>query len=545
MNGADAIADILKREGTEFLACYPRQSLIEAAAKVGIRPVLCRQERMGIAIADGFSRTTDGKRIGVFCMQQGPGTENSFPGVAQSYSDNVPVLLIPGGEASEKRFIEPNFSAVDNFRNVTKWLARIDRPDHIAPLMRRAFYHLRSGKPGPVLLEVPREIWSTDGADTSGYKPVKGNLSAPDPADVAEATRVLLAAKRPVIHAGQGVMYAGATGELRRLAELLQAPVMTTLPGKSAFPENHKLALGASAVSTTKQISHFLAQADCVFGIGTSFTRTNYGKTIPPGKVMIHATNDAADVNKDYAADHALIGDAKLTLAALIAEIEATTGGSGARNDRDPAAEIAAVKAEWLEEWHGQLTSGEVPINPYRIIHDLMGALDLDNVILTHDAGSPRDQVVPFWPSTVPRSYIGWGKSTQLGYGLGLAMGAKLAEPDKICINIMGDAAIGMVGMDIETAARNRIGILTIVFNNGVMAIERDSMPFAIENFAAHDQGGDYRAVAEALGGWGVRVETPDAFVPALRQAVDVTGTGRPALIECITKECHDISRYP
>ena len=109
----------------------------------------------------------------------------------------------------------------------------------------------------------------------------------------------------------------------------------------------------------------------------------------------------------------------------------------------------------------------------------------------------------------------------------------------------MGDAAIGMVGMDIETAARNRIGILTIVFNNGVMAIERDSMPFAIENFAAHDQGGDYRAVAEALGGWGVRVETPDAFVPALRQALEVTRTGRPALIECITKECHDISRYP
>ena len=148
-------------------------------------------------------------------------------------------------------------------------------------------------------------------------------------------------------------------------------------------------------------------------------------------------------------------------------------------------------------------------------------------------------------PSTVPRSYIGWGKSTQLGYGLGLIMGAKLAEPEKICINIMGDAAIGMVGMDIETAARNRIGILTIVFNNGVMAIERDSMPFAIENFAAHDQGGDYHAVAEALGGWGVRVETPNSFVPALHQALDVTRTGRPALIECITKECHDISRYP
>ncbi len=545
MNGADAIADILKREGTEFLACYPRQPLIEASAKAGIRPVLCRQERMGIAIADGFSRTTDGKRIGVFCMQQGPGTENSFPGVAQAYSDNVPVLLIPGGEASEKRFVEPNFSAIDNFRRVTKWLARIDRPDHVAPLMRRAFYHLRTGKPGPVLIEVPREMWTADGADTSGYAPVSGNRTAPDPADVTEAARVLLAAKRPVIHAGQGVMYAGATDELRRLAELLQAPVMTTLPGKSAFPETHPLALGASAVSTTKPISHFLGEADCVFGIGTSFTRTNYGKTIPPGKVMIHATNDAADVNKDYAADHALIGDAKLALVALIGEIETKTNGAGARNDRDPAGEIAAIRAEWLEEWHGQLTSDEVPINPYRIINDLMGALDRDNVILTHDAGSPRDQVVPFWQPTVPRSYIGWGKSTQLGYGLGLAMGAKLAEPEKICINIMGDAAIGMVGMDLETAVRNSIGILSLVFNNGVMAMERSVMPTSIERFSGHTLGGNYQAVAAALGVMAQRVETPDQFLPALEAAIGATRTGQPALIECLTTESTNFSRYP
>jgi len=541
MNGAEAIAEILKREGTEFLACYPRQSLIEACAKAGIRPVLCRQERMGMAIADGFSRTTNGKRIGVFTMQQGPGTENAFPGAAQAFSDNVPILLLPGGEQTGKRAVSPNFSAVDNYRHVTKWLAEVTHPDRIPELMRRAFYQLRTGKGGPVLLEVPREMWTAELSRPIDYTPVRGNRFAPDPADVAEAARVLIKAKAPVIHAGQGVLYAEATDALVRLATLLDAPVMTTLPGKSAFPETHPLSLGASAVSTTGMIAHFLGAADVVFGIGTSFTRTNYGRTIPPGKTMVHSTNDPADVNKDYAADHAVIGDAKLVLDALIAEVERQGGRQGGG---DAARDVAAVRKRWLDEWMPHLTSAEVPLSPYRIIWDLLHTVDPANTIITHDAGSPRDQIVPFWTAPVPRSYMGWGKSTQLGYGLGIIMGAKLAAPDKVCINIMGDAAIGMVGMDIETAARNGIGILTIVLNNGVMAIERDSMPFAIEKFGAHTQGGNYKDVAIALGGWGTRVAQPGEIVPALKQAIEVTRTGRPALVEFMTKECTDISRY-
>jgi acetolactate synthase-1/2/3 large subunit len=184
-------------------------------------------------------------------------------------------------------------------------------------------------------------------------------------------------------------------------------------------------------------------------------------------------------------------------------------------------------------------------MNQYRIIWDLLHLVDRPNTIITHDAGSPRDQLTPFWESVAPRSYMGWGKSTQLGYGLGITMGAKLAEPDKLCINIMGDAAIGMVGMDLETAARNNIGILTIVFNNGAMAIERDTMPMAIEKYGSVYQGGDYRAVAEALGGWAVRVEKPDEIVPSLTQAIEITKTGSPALVECIVKEGFDFSRYP
>ena len=545
MNGVTAIAEVLKREGTEFLSCYPAQPLIEACAKAGIRPILCRQERTGMAIADGFSRTTNGKKIGVFAMQHGPGTENAFPGAAQAFSDNVPLLLIPGGEDTSKAFIRPNFSAMENYGHVTKWMAQVNLVERIPELMRRAFYHLRTGKHGPVLLEVPRNVWTEELEGTLDYTPVKGNRTAPDPQDVREVAQVLMKAKNLVVHAGQGVLYAEASEELERLAELLQAPVMTTMPGKSGFPEDHPLALGASSVATTKPVSHFLSKADVVFGVGCSFTRTNYGKTIPPGKVMVHSTNDPGDVNKDYKADYSLIGDAKLVLQALVDEITAQTKGTGNRNDGQVAEEVQAVRQEWLGEWMSQLTSDEVPINQYRIIWDLMHNVDRANTIVTHDAGSPRDQVVPFWQPVAPRTYMGWGKSTQLGYGLGIIMGAKLAEPDKLCINIMGDAAIGMVGMDIETAARNGIGILTIVFNNGAMAIERKTMPFAIERYRSHTQGGNYRDVAKALGGWGERVEKPDEFIPALKRAVEVTKTGQPAMLECITKEGFDFSLYP
>ncbi len=544
MQGADVIAAILKKESTEFLACFPSQPLIEACAKVGIRPVICRQERMGMAIADGFSRISNGKRLGVFTMQQGPGTENAFPGAAQAFADNVPILLLPGGEPVNRAFVSPNFSAVDSYRTVTKWRAQFNLVERIPELMRRAFYQLRTGKGGPVLLETPRNIWTAEFEGDLEYTPPKGNRTAPAPAEVREVAQALLGAQSPLIHAGQGCLYAEAWDELQEIAELLQAPVMTTMPGKSAFPENHPLALGASTISAPKPVFHFLAKADLVFGIGSSLTRTIFCREIPSGKVIVHSTNDPADINKDYKADYSLVGDAKLVLEALIAEIKRQTNGVGRRNDRDVGPEVQAVKKEWLDEWMPQLTSDEAPINQYRIIWDLMHNVDRANTIVTHDAGSPREQLVPFWEAVAPRTYMGWGKSTQLGYGLGITMGAKLAEPDKLCVNIMGDAAIGMVGMDIETAVRNRIGILTIVFNNGIMAIERKSHPYSAESHDSLRLGGDYAKVAEGLGAWSMRLEKPGDFLPAMRQAVEVTKTGRPALLDCVCKEGYDFPSY-
>jgi acetolactate synthase-1/2/3 large subunit len=240
------------------------------------------------------------------------------------------------------------------------------------------------------------------------------------------------------------------------------------------------------------------------------------------------------DLNKDVPARYGLIGDAKLTLAALTAAM--------ARHDKAPAEgragvpqRIRALREAWLGEWMGKLESEETPINPYRVLWELNRLVDKANTVITHDAGSPRDQITPFWTATTPLSYIGWGKTTQLGYGLGLAMGAKLARPEALCINVWGDAAIGFTGMDFETAARERIPILSILFNNFSMAIEIPIMPVSQAKYGSTDISGHYADMAKAFGGYGERVTDPAEIVAALKRGIEATESGRPALLEFIT----------
>jgi acetolactate synthase-1/2/3 large subunit len=292
-----------------------------------------------------------------------------------------------------------------------------------------------------------------------------------------------------------------------------------------------------------------MAKADVVMAVGSSLTKTPFGPGMPPDKTIIHSTNDAGDINKEYRVEHGVVGDAGLVLDALIAEVSkqkgqkgATAGGNALNSLKE---EVAASKKAWLADWAKFLDSDETPLNQYRVIRDLMRTVDRDNVIMTHDSGSPREQMMPFWETTAAGSYMGWGKSTQLGYGLGITMGAKLAAPNKLCVNVMGDAAIGMTGMDIETAARNRIAILTVVFNNGVMGAERDVLKISDEKYGAMTVGGNYTKVAEGLNVAARRVEKPSDIVSGIKEAVSVTEKGAPFLLEFVVKEGRDFSRYP
>jgi acetolactate synthase I/II/III large subunit len=535
MRVVDAIAEILKREGVEFLSCYPTNTLIEAAASAGIRPIVCRQERVGVGIADGFTRITNGKRIGVFTMQAGPGAENAFSGITTAYSDSVPILVLPVGHARNTSQVFHFFRSVQAYAPVTKWTEEITLANQVSEIMRRAFSYLKMGRLGPVLVEIPNDAAVEAFPGAVNYTPVKGTVSGANTWDVAEAAKVLVQAKSPVIVAGQGVLYAEASTELAELAELLQAPVTTPLEGKSAFPEHHPLSLGTGAGVMPRPVQTFLQKADVVFAIGASLTKHSIvAAPIPAGKVIIHATNDERDINKHYTADYPILGDAKPVLRQFI-EVVRDLLGAKKRDGGSVTGEIKETKEQWIAEWMPKLTSDEKPLNPYRVMWEFMNLFDRKDVIVTHDAGSPRNQLVPFYQAPTPRSYIGWGKSHALGTGLGLIMGAKLAAPEKFCVNFMGDAAFGMTGLDFETAVRNDIPILTIVLNNNFMAAETHSMHASHERYGTMNILGNYADLARSLGGWSERVEDPNQIVPALQRAKKVTDDGKAALLEFIT----------
>ena len=543
MKAIDAIARILKKEGVEQLFCFPHNPLIDAAANVGIRPIMTRTERTAIAMADGYSRVSNGRRIGVCAVQYGPGIENSFAAVAQAHADSVPLLFMPAHIGRARMGSTRNFHAVPSYRPITKWSEQINLPERVPDMLRRAFSYLRNGRAGPVMLEIPQDVGEAEIGDDLAYKSPQRARAAADPAAVEAAIKALLGAKRPLIHVGQGVLYAEATEELREFAELAGAPVMTTLLGKSAFPEDHRLAIGPGAASTTGAVRHFLREADLVLGIGCSFSREWLFAPIPPGKTVIQVTNDDRDLNTDMVIDIAILGDCKLVLGQLTEELRKQAGADG-RDDAEATVEIEALKRTWYEEWMPLLTSDEVPINPYRVIWDLMHTIDRTETIVTHDSGHVRDQMVPFCETIVPRGYLGWGNSSQMGQSMGLALGAKVALPEKMVVNVTGDASFGMLGLEIETAARNRIPILTIILNNSAVCGLESGLPIAVERYGLKCLTGDYAKVAEGLGAVSKRVERPQEIIPAIERAQQVLETGRPALIEVITKEERRISRF-
>ena len=533
LKGYEAIVNVLKMEGTSFVSLFPGTGgtgtegrIINQLPKADIRPVLSRNERVAINIADGYTRVSG--KTGVSLISMGVGEENAYSGISQAYSDMVPMLILAGGTPRRRVGSRPtqDFDALYTYGKITKWVENINYAERVPEVMRRAFTYLRTGRPGPVYLQIPGDVSNEEFDDSSfRYSPIMGWKAAANPRDIETAVRGILASTNPLIYAGEGVYYAKAWTELCEFAELVQAPVMTTLKGKGVFPENHPLSVGNGGTDGGKAAAHFLRKADLVFAIGASLTR-GAGAPMPKGRKLIQAVIDERDLNKDYLADLAILGDAQLVLKQMCDEVKRQTNGEGRPKNKALVEEVRRVKEEWLKEWMPKLTSNEVPINPYRVIWDLMQTLDRGNTIITHDSGWPRDALAPFWETPVPRGYIGWGHHSTMGFSLGVSLGAKLAEPQKTVVQFTGDGSFGMVGMDWETAVRNKIPILTVVINNGGLGhYYQDTPPTAA-------LGGDYSKVAQALGGYGERIVNPDEIVPAIKRGLETTKSGRPALLE-------------
>ncbi len=535
---SDKIAGLLQQQGAESIVGFPENRLFNSGAALGMRPIITRTERVAVNIADGYARVTNGERFIPCVMQYGPGGEAAHAAVAQAFGDRSPILLIPGEHALPAQVHSPTIGVAEAYRPITVWSATVNEPEQGPGIFRRALQTVLGARRGPVLVAVANDVLYAQAADDRPWKVdyPGARRSQADPADVDKTGSIIAAASSPVIVAGQGVLYAQATDELVALAEALEVPVATTLNGKSAFPEDHPLSLGPAARTRPAMVDRALERADVILGVGTSFSRSLYITPMPPAARLGQIVSDPRDLATGYDVDFACVGDVKLVLRQLVERLQNDTGGTGRETD-DVRARIASTRHEFYEAWLPRLTSDAAPISPYRVVWELMHAVDRRRTVVTHDAGHPRDQIVPFYETVVPHGYLGWGKSTQLGTGLGLAMGARLARPDWLSVNVMGDAAFGMVGMDLETAARCRIPILTIVLNNGLMGGYTEYMPEAVTRYDAHRLGGDYRAVATALGVHAERVEHPGDLRPALERCIACVTSGRPALLEAMTHE--------
>ncbi len=538
MKVLDAIITVLKKEGLECLNCFPTTPIIEAAAEQDIKPLVCRQERVGLGIADAYSRVTNGKKLSAFAMQYGPGAENAYPGVATAFSDSTPLLVLPLGHPLDRDGVFPMFSSLKSYESITKSIEQITTPSKSIDVLRRAIASMRNGRPGPAMVEIPEDILHEDVDDSrvQNYKKIQFTRSMASSEDITDISKIILSAKNPIIIAGAGVLYSEATKELAEFAELLQIPVMTTMEGKSSISErNHPLALGSGSGVMSDPVVHFMKKSDVVIALGTSLTKHPMVTTIPPGKIIIHNTNDPRDLYKSYDIDYPLLGDTKLVLEQLIDSCRDYLSGKIIRND--VAEEIYVVRKSYLENWSKHLDSKSKPINPYRVISEFMKNIDPKDAIVTHDAGSPRYQIMPFYQSDTPRSYLGWGKSHQLGTGLGFAIGAKLAAPDKFCVNFMGDAAFGMTGLDFETAVRTKLPITTIVLKNSTMAIETNHMKVSHEKFKARDLDGDYADIARSLGGWSKVIDDPEDIANSIEQAKEKNQEGISVLLQFNTSK--------
>ena len=538
---ATGIARILKQEGVEWVSTFPVCRVNNALGREGVPMVMMRDDRYAVAVADAYSRITAGQRIGVCTFQGGvnaAGMQYAYAGMAQAFEDGSPVLCItdgvPAGGSGNSQF-----DVFSSMKTVSKWFGYIDRPERVPEFMRRAFTMLRSGSPGPVILAVPYPTGEYDD-DADPYVPVKGWKAAPDPADVSLAVDLLLQAEKPLLYAGEGVIYAGASAELKALAEAANIPVVTTLKGMGAFPGNHPLSVGVRG----DQVTNYLVNSDLILAVGTSLSPGRFSHAIPnaASKKIVHCTVNELHVNKVYPTAQAVIGDARYTLQALADEVSSRAAGPK-RSAEDAALEVKEERDAAMAQYREAMASGDQPINPYRVYAGLMEALDPMNSFVTHESGNTRDQLSTVYETAVPRGFLGWGNVSTLGFGWAGGVAARLDDPNRPAVVVTGEAGLGYMLGNLEVALRNKLGITVAHISNGGFAGYGPGFwgpghdPFTHAVLGPDEV--DMSRVIGELGFHTERVSEPSEVVPALNRALAANENNQPAYIEFLC------SQYP
>jgi len=543
MKVSEKIAEALVSEGVTLAAGISGQSIGRLLDAIANRPevtlMYTRQERVAFDICDGFARASG--RPAVVFTDAGPAAANLMGGLVNSWGDSVPVLFFAGhndrSEQANRQTKEIPF--IEMFRPVSKWTTIIDYPDQTDEVIRRAFMHLTTGRPGPVVIGMPYDV-SDMLCKPVAYQAIQSRRrvrSGADPDAIADACRMILSAKRPYLYVGAGALFSEATNELVAFAEAISLPVATTLNGKSAFPETHHLSVGIGGFGRasygSSAATKLARDADVIITIGCGFKR--HATQVRPGAGVKHiqVDIDPTELNRDHLADVELLGDARVVLKQLHDQCVAMLKGEKVVS-AEYKSEIRALKGEWDDLSRKVLESAEIPINPFRVTAEFNKLVKPEETIVLHDAGTVRGSTSQHYLTTTPRGFLGFGVQSAMGWSIGAAMGAKKAHPEKLVVAFIGEEAFNETALDIETSIRNDAPILIIVKNNRRYADTDGGKSQRLAHARFHT-GVDISALAKALGAEAFEISDPASLAQTLKAAIATTKAGRTTVVDIRT----------
>jgi acetolactate synthase-1/2/3 large subunit len=531
MNGARILLECLKREGVDTMFGYPGGTVIniydELYSFKEIRHILPRHEQAGVHAADGYARATG--RVGVALATSGPGATNTVTGIATAYMDSIPMVIITG-QVPTALIGNDAFQEVDIIgitRSCTKHNFLIKDVKDIAPIMKKAFYIARTGRPGPVLVDLPKDVQIAqteftypETVEIRSYKP---NLEG-HPRQVEKAVTMLLAAKKPVIYVGGGVVLGGAADELTTLARKVTIPVTTTLMGLGSFPENDSLSLGMLGMHGAYCANMAMTESDLIIAVGARFDDRVTGKiaTFAPHAKIIHVDVDPTSIRKNVRVDLPIVGDVKDVLGKMILEVEKQAGKVAVQD-------LSAWHQE-IDDWKAKhpisFKNSATVIKPQFVIQKLRELSDEDAIIST-DVGQHQMWTAQFFQFNKPRTLLSSGGLGTMGYGLPAAMGAQAAFPGRQVITICGDGGVQMNIQEMATIVQNRLPVKIVILNNNFLGMVRQWQELFFDKRYSQtcmELPIDFIKLAEAYGAKGFRATKPDEVESVIRQGFDEPG---------------------
>lgn len=537
VSGAQAVVESLKLNGVDLVIGMTGHTVMEVADELArdnsLKTVYPRSETTGTYMAYGYNKIKNAPRA--VCLWHVAGMPHAAPAVITAYADSVPMVIIGGNvtaDAVGKKDFQDTPSA-EMYAPITKWSHRVQRTSDLADNINRAFAVASSGRPRPVVLDVPFDLFVEKADVKFAGSIIAASPPAGDPDAVSRACDLFLAAKRPVILAGGGIITANATAELRRLAELLGAPVSAgRSASKGVLPEDHPLALGTCGSFGWPIANEYLQEADCWLAIGWTFSQIGMQDwSVKPPATVIHIDIDPEEMGRIYRPTIGVIGDAKLVLTQMIAYLETKVAKLDYR-DRPGFGTLKERKDQWLAELDRKTASNSKPIDPFRVIREINAALPPDGIVVG-GAGNNGEFAVHALKSQLPLTFLLSQKYSAVGCSFPIALGAKLAAPDRPVICIEGDGGAHYNVTELATAVMENIAVILIIMNDGNLNANRQiaGALFKGKQVWTKLNNPDWVTLAKSFGAHGERVENPADIQPALQRGLS---SGKPYVIDMV-----------